>query len=56
MNILEPLAYCLIIIWLSWQSKNTWDKWQAGQFDAKNLFFIGMGWVGIIGAGVNYFS
>jgi hypothetical protein len=56
MNIVEFLVYCLIVIWLSWQSKNTWLRWQAGNLDAKNLYFVGLGWIGIIGLGVKHFS
>lgn len=55
MNYLNLLAYFLILLWLGWRSKYAWKAWHAGHLEAKNLYFVGIGWVGIISIGIKYF-
>jgi len=55
MNALNALAYGLMIVWWAWRSSYTWKAWRKGHLNPKNVLFLGVGWVGIIGLGVRYF-
>jgi len=53
---LNLVAYFLLLLWMVFWSVRSARSWTGGPGSIKALLFLGSAWVGIISAGLTYFT